>query len=68
MYNNISVPLENTPEESAQKDQLHSTVYVTRFGLNFKTPTAVGDVGGKLEMDFLGLHVISFDTSCLFNF
>ncbi len=62
MYNNISgVPLENTPEESAQKDQLHSTVYVTRFGLNFKTPTAVGDVGGKLEMDFLGrLHVISF--------
>lgn len=62
MYNNISgVPLENTTEESAQKDQLHSTVYVTRFGLNFKTPTAVGDVGGKLEMDFLGrLHVISF--------
>lgn len=55
MYNNISgVPLENTPEESAQKDQLHSTVYVTRFGLNFKTPTAVGDVGGKLEMDFFG--------------
>ncbi|MGE8551660.1 MAG: DcaP family trimeric outer membrane transporter, partial [Acinetobacter calcoaceticus] len=55
MYNNISgVPLENTPEESAQKDQLHSTVNVTRFGLNFKTPTAVGDVGGKLEMDFFG--------------
>ncbi len=55
MYNNISgVPLENTPEESAQKDQLHSTVYVTRFGLNFKTPTAIGDVGGKLEMDFFG--------------
>ncbi|MDR6796117.1 hypothetical protein J2W67_001232 [Acinetobacter calcoaceticus] len=55
MYNNISgVPLENTPEEGAQKDQLHSTVNVTRFGLNFKTPTAVGDVGGKLEMDFFG--------------
>ncbi len=55
MYNNISgVPLENTPEESAQKDQLHSTVNVTRFGLNFKTPTAAGDVGGKLEMDFFG--------------
>lgn len=55
MYNNISgVPLENTPEESAQKDQVHSTVNVTRFGLNFKTPTAVGDVGGKLEMDFFG--------------
>lgn len=55
MYNNISgVPLENTPEESAQKDQLHSTVNVTRFGLNFKTPTPVGEVGGKLEMDFFG--------------
>lgn len=55
MYNNISgVPLEHTPEESAQKDQLHSTVNVTRFGLNFKTPTAAGDVGGKLEMDFFG--------------
>jgi len=55
MYNNISgVPLENTPEESAQKDQLHSTVNVTRFGLNFKTPTAAGEVGGKLEMDFFG--------------
>ncbi len=55
MYNNISgVPLEHTPEESAQRDQLHSTVYVTRFGLNFKTPTTAGDVGGKLEMDFFG--------------
>lgn len=55
MYNNISgVPLENTPEESAQKDQLHSTVNVTRFGLNFKTLTAAGEVGGKLEMDFFG--------------
>jgi len=55
MYNNISgVPLENAPEESAQKDQLRSTVNVTRFGLNFKTPTAAGDVGGKLEMDFFG--------------
>jgi len=50
MYNNISgVPLEHTAEEAQ-----HSTVNVTRLGLNFKTPTAAGDVGGKLEMDFFG--------------
>ncbi|OEY93990.1 DcaP-like protein [Acinetobacter proteolyticus] len=55
MYNNISgVPLEHTAEEAQQKDRLHSTVNVTRLGLNFKTPTTVGDVGGKLEMDFFG--------------
>ncbi|MCU4580805.1 TMF family protein [Acinetobacter gyllenbergii] len=55
MYNNISgVPLEHTAEEAQQKDRLHSTVNVTRLGLNFKTPTAAGDVGGKLEMDFFG--------------
>lgn len=55
MYNNISgVPLEGTSEESQQKDRLHTTVSVTRFGLNFKTPSALGDVGGKLEMDFFG--------------
>lgn len=55
MYNNISgVPLEHTAEEALQKDRLHSTVNVTRLGLNFKTPTAAGDVGGKLEMDFFG--------------
>lgn len=55
MYNNISgVPLEGTAEEAQQKDRLHSTVSVSRIGLNFKTPTAMGDVGGKLEMDFFG--------------
>ncbi|WP_151766016.1 DcaP family trimeric outer membrane transporter [Acinetobacter colistiniresistens] len=55
MYNNISgVPLEHTAEEAQQKDRLHSTVNVTRLGLNFKTPTAAGDVGGKLETDFFG--------------
>lgn len=55
MYNNISgVPLEHTAEEAQQKDRLHSTVNVTRFGLNFKTPSVAGEVGGKLEMDFFG--------------
>ena len=55
MYNNISgVPLEGTAEEAQQKDRLHSTASVSRIGLNFKTPTAMGDVGGKLEMDFFG--------------
>ncbi len=55
MYNNISgVPLEHTAEEAQQKDRLHSTVNVTRLGLNFKTPSVAGEVGGKLEMDFFG--------------
>ncbi|MCU4576233.1 TMF family protein [Acinetobacter courvalinii] len=55
MYNNISaVPLEHTSEEAQQKDRLHSTVNVTRLGLNFKTPSVAGEVGGKLEMDFFG--------------
>lgn len=55
MYNNISgVPLEHTAEEAQQKDRLHSTVNVTRFGLNFKTPSVAGEVSGKLEMDFFG--------------
>ncbi|EXB48802.1 DcaP family trimeric outer membrane transporter [Acinetobacter sp. 1000160] len=55
MYNNISgVPLEHTAEETQQKDRLHSTVNVTRLGLNFKTPSVAGEVGGKLEMDFFG--------------
>lgn len=55
MYNNISaVPLEHTAEEAQQKDRLHSTGNVTRLGLNFKTPSVAGEVGGKLEMDFFG--------------
>ncbi|MDH0562454.1 DcaP family trimeric outer membrane transporter [Acinetobacter courvalinii] len=55
MYNNISaVPLQHTAEEAQQKDRLHSTVNVTRLGLNFKTPSDAGEVGGKLEMDFFG--------------
>ena len=55
MYNNISgVPLKDTAEAAQQKDRLHSTANVSRIGLNFTTPTAAGDVGGKLEMDFFG--------------
>ncbi|MGG2098527.1 DcaP family trimeric outer membrane transporter [Acinetobacter haemolyticus] len=55
MYNNISsVPLKGTAEAAQQKDRLHSTANVSRIGLNFTTPTAAGDVGGKLEMDFFG--------------
>ncbi|MFW2057912.1 DcaP family trimeric outer membrane transporter [Acinetobacter haemolyticus] len=54
-YNNISgVPLKDTAEAAQQKDRLHSTANVSRIGLNFTTPTAAGDVGGKLEMDFFG--------------
>ncbi|EOV5272241.1 DcaP family trimeric outer membrane transporter [Acinetobacter nosocomialis] len=55
MFNNINgVPLENTSQAAEQKDRLRTTMAATRFGFNFKTPTAIGDVGGKLEMDFFG--------------
>ncbi|ONG40056.1 hypothetical protein BKE30_07815 [Alkanindiges hydrocarboniclasticus] len=30
------------------------TAAVTRIGVDFKTPTAIGDVGGKIEGDFWG--------------
>ncbi|RYY79824.1 MAG: hypothetical protein EOO69_05025 [Moraxellaceae bacterium] len=30
------------------------TTAVTRIGVDFKTPTAIGDVGGKIEGDFWG--------------
>ena len=51
-YNQInSVPLEGNTENS---DRLRSTLSATRLGLDFKTPTQVGDVGGKIEVDFLG--------------
>lgn len=55
MYNSINtIPLENTPEALKQNDQLRTTVSATRIGVNFKTPTAIGDVGGKFETDFYG--------------
>ncbi|MFC3901276.1 hypothetical protein SAMN05421749_1183 [Acinetobacter marinus] len=55
MYNNISaVPLEGTAEEDKQQDRFQATATATRFGMDFKTPTAIGDVGGKIEMDFFG--------------
>ncbi|WP_374666256.1 DcaP family trimeric outer membrane transporter [Acinetobacter sp.] len=54
LYNQISsVPLEGNGESS---DRLKSTLAATRLGLDFKTPTQAGDVGGKLEVDFLGAN------------
>lgn len=55
MFNNInSVPLKNTKEAGQQEDRLKSTASVTRIGMDFKTPLEMGDVGGKIEMDFVG--------------
>ncbi|MDM1757080.1 MULTISPECIES: DcaP family trimeric outer membrane transporter [Acinetobacter] len=52
IYNQIStVALDGVNENS---DNLKSTLSATRLGFDFKTPTQVGDVGGKLEVDFLG--------------
>ncbi len=36
------------------KDKLNLTAKTTRIGLNFKTPIAGVDIGGKLEADFAG--------------
>lgn len=55
MFNNINVvPIENTPEARQQENRFKSTPSVTRIGLDFKTPTEIGAVGGKIEMDFVG--------------
>ena len=54
LYNQInSVPLQGNAESS---DRLKATLAATRLGLDFKTPTQMGDVGGKLEVDFLGAN------------
>ena len=54
LYNQMnSVPLEGNAESS---DRLKATLAATRLGLDFKTPTQVGDVGGKIEVDFLGVN------------
>jgi hypothetical protein len=36
------------------KNKTQFTVNTTRIGVDFKTPTALGDVGGKIEGDFWG--------------
>ncbi|MGA4923188.1 DcaP family trimeric outer membrane transporter, partial [Bacillus subtilis] len=36
------------------ENRFKSTPSVTRIGLDFKTPTEIGAVGGKIEMDFVG--------------
>ena len=52
LYNQIStVPLKGYKESS---DQFKSTLSATRLGADFKTSTQGGDVGGKIEVDFLG--------------
>ncbi|WP_288500350.1 DcaP family trimeric outer membrane transporter [uncultured Acinetobacter sp.] len=54
-YNNISaVPLENTEEAAKQRNQLRSSAAATRIGLDFSTPTALGELKGKFETDFFG--------------
>lgn len=54
LYNQINtVPLRGNAESS---DRLKSTLAATRLGLDFKTATQVGDVTGKLEVDFLGAN------------
>lgn len=52
IYNQISsVPLKGYKESS---NQFKSTLSATRLGADFKTSTQGGDVGGKIEVDFLG--------------
>ncbi len=50
-YNQISkVALDG---DAGNSDVIRTTLGATRFGFDFTTPTAVGNVGGKLEADFL---------------
>ena len=44
-------PLDST---NPVKDKTQFTVNTTRIGVDFKTPTAIGDVTGKIEGDFWG--------------
>lgn len=56
MYNNINtVPLEGSANEVHNSNKFQSTLNITRFGFDFKTPR-IGDhsIGGKVEMDFFG--------------
>ncbi|WP_434533859.1 DcaP family trimeric outer membrane transporter [Acinetobacter pragensis] len=54
LYNQIStVPLDGNAESS---DRLKATLAATRLGLDFKTATQLGDVAGKVEVDFLGAN------------
>ena len=54
LYNQINtIPLGDNREGN---DRLKSTLAATRLGLDFKTATQMGDIGGKLEMDFLGAN------------
>lgn len=54
LFNQISaVALEG---QAGNKERLKSTLAATRLGLDFKTPTAMGNVGGKVEVDFLGAN------------
>lgn len=47
-----AVPADNTPDEKHKKPQLYMTARTSRFGIETKTPTALGPVGVKLEGDF----------------
>ncbi|OTG66480.1 DcaP family trimeric outer membrane transporter [Acinetobacter silvestris] len=54
LYNQINtVPLGGSKDSN---DRLKTTLAATRLGLDFKTATQAGDVGGKLEVDFLGAN------------
>lgn len=54
LYNQINtVPLEGSGESS---DRLKASLAATRLGFDFKTATQAGDVGGKIEVDFLGAN------------
>ena len=48
--------LDKQPLDSTHpvKDKTQFTVNTTRIGVDFKTPTAIGDVTGKIEGDFWG--------------
>jgi hypothetical protein len=65
-----NVPLDNSGEGKAKKNQLYLTARTSRFGFQTVTPTKIGDVGVKLEGDFNAANLESgqtFTNSVLFR-
>jgi hypothetical protein len=65
-----NVPLDNSAEGKAKKNQLYITARTSRFGIQTNTPTKIGDVGVKLEGDFNAANLESgqtFTNSVLFR-
>lgn len=68
--NLFAVPNDNTADKLQKKPQLYMTARTSRFGIQTNTPTAIGNVGVRLEADFNGTNQFqteTFTSSSLFR-